>query len=68
MAKKLPKGVSIKTKPIEVGLVDMFVFQVWIDGVLEKEGYQKHHDTGPARAEGVKYYWTSVHAPDDSDK
>ena len=60
MAKKLPKGFSVKTKRVEVGIYDMFKWAIYKDGVMVKEAYDKLPTSDEARAEGVKELWKAI--------
>jgi len=62
--KKLPKGWSIKTEPVEVGLIDMYH---WVIYVYDKEldrSFIKFDDRIDARKEGEKRLW-EIHAYQD---
>lgn len=54
MAKKLPKGYSVKTKAIEIGLVDMYRWIIFKDGIQREEGFRSFPDRTEAREDGVK--------------
>lgn len=60
MAKKLPKNYSVKTKIIEVGLVDMYIWRIFKDGVFREETFIKYPTPQKARAEGLKVLWRRI--------
>ena len=60
MAKKLPKGYSVKSKREEIGLQDMYRWQIWKDGKKLKEAYGLEPSAQEARAEGVKKLWEEI--------
>lgn len=60
MAKKLPKGYSVKTIREEKGFVDMYRWAIFKDGLKIKESYALDDCATSARNEGVKKLWKEI--------
>ena len=54
MAKKLPKGYSVKTDVTEVGLIDMYHWIIFKGDVQCESSFLKFDDRTEAREAGVK--------------
>jgi hypothetical protein len=57
MAKKLPKGWSIKTEPEEINLVEMYYWVIYEDGKERARSFIKFDERIDARSAGEKKLW-----------
>lgn len=57
MAKKLPKGWSVKTVLEEIGLIDMYRFKIFHNDKQVVESFIKYDDRTEARDAGIKKLW-----------
>ena len=60
MAKKLPKGYSVKTIVEEVGFNDMYRWQILKDKKVIKESHARVDDRTECREAGVKFLFEIV--------
>ena len=60
MAKKLPKGFSVKAVREEKGFVDMYRWAIFKDGLKIKESYALEDNATDARNTGIKSLWKGI--------
>ena len=57
---KLPKGYSVKTIAIEKGLIELYRWVIFKDGILVKESHTLDPDRLDARNTGVKFLHKNI--------
>ena len=60
MAKKLPKGFSVKTTVVEKNMVEMYKWAIFKDGFMVKQGHELMWDRTECREDGVETLFKCV--------